>query len=86
MKTKAAVCRTFGKPLTVETIELAEPGPGEVLIKTAACAICHSDIFTSTAPGAANSGGLRPRGGGRGRGGGQRRQPAESPATMWSRR
>ena len=45
MKTKAAVCRAFGKPLTVETIELADPGPGEVLIRTAACAICHSDIF-----------------------------------------
>ena len=45
MKTKAAVCRAFGAPLTVETIELAEPGPGEVLIRTAACAICHSDIF-----------------------------------------
>ena len=45
MKTRAAVCRTFGAPLTVETVDLAEPGPGEVLIKTAACAICHSDIF-----------------------------------------
>jgi S-(hydroxymethyl)glutathione dehydrogenase / alcohol dehydrogenase len=45
MKTRAAVCRTFGKPLTVETVQLADPGPGEVLIKTAACAICHSDIF-----------------------------------------
>jgi S-(hydroxymethyl)glutathione dehydrogenase / alcohol dehydrogenase len=45
MKTKAAVCRAFGAPLKVETVELAEPGAGEVLIKTAACAICHSDIF-----------------------------------------
>jgi S-(hydroxymethyl)glutathione dehydrogenase / alcohol dehydrogenase len=45
MKTKAAVCRAFGAPLTIETVELAEPGPGEVLIRTAACAICHSDIF-----------------------------------------
>jgi len=45
MKTRAAVCRAFGKPLTVETIELAEPNAGEVLIRTAACAICHSDIF-----------------------------------------
>src|ERR1700733_8287224 len=45
MKTKAAVCRAFGAPLTIETVELAESGPGEVLIKTAACAICHSDIF-----------------------------------------
>jgi S-(hydroxymethyl)glutathione dehydrogenase / alcohol dehydrogenase len=45
MKTRAAVCRTFGKPLSVETVELAEPKAGEVLIRTAACAICHSDIF-----------------------------------------
>src|SRR5277367_1632945 len=45
MKTKAAVCRAYGAPLTIETVELAEPGPGEVLIRTAACAICHSDIF-----------------------------------------
>lgn len=44
MKTRAAVCRAFGKPLTVETVELVEPGPGEVLIRTAACAICHSDL------------------------------------------
>ena len=45
MKIKAAVCRAFGAPLTVETVELADPGPGEVLIRTAACAICHSDVF-----------------------------------------
>jgi S-(hydroxymethyl)glutathione dehydrogenase / alcohol dehydrogenase len=45
MKTRAAVCRAFGAPLSIETIEVAEPGPGEVLIRTAACAICHSDIF-----------------------------------------
>jgi len=45
MKTRAAVCRAFGAPLAIETIEVAEPGPGEVLIRTAACAICHSDIF-----------------------------------------
>ncbi len=44
MKTRAAVCRAFGAPLTIEMIEIADPGPGEVLIKTAACAICHSDI------------------------------------------
>ncbi len=45
MKTRAAVCRAFGAPLTIETIELADPGPGEVRVKVAACAICHSDIF-----------------------------------------
>jgi S-(hydroxymethyl)glutathione dehydrogenase / alcohol dehydrogenase len=45
VKTKAAVCREFGKPLVVEEIELADPGPGEIRVKLAACAICHSDIF-----------------------------------------
>ncbi len=45
MKTRAAVCRTFGAPLTIESIDLDGPGPGEVLIRMAACAICHSDIF-----------------------------------------
>ncbi len=45
MKTRAAVCRTVGAPLSIETIVVAAPGPGEVLIKTAACGICHSDIL-----------------------------------------
>ena len=44
MKIKAAVCRAFKTPLAIETIDLAEPGHGEVLIDIAACAICHSDI------------------------------------------
>ncbi len=44
MQVRAAVCRSFGAPLSIEDIEIAEPGPGEVLIRTAACAICHSDI------------------------------------------
>ena len=26
MKTKAAVCRAYGAPLTIETVELADPG------------------------------------------------------------
>jgi len=41
---KAAVCREFGKPLAVEELELGQPGTGEVLVKLAACAVCHSDI------------------------------------------
>lgn len=42
---KAAVCRKFGESLLIEEIEIASPGPGEVLVKLAACAICHSDIM-----------------------------------------
>jgi len=45
MKTRAAVCREFGQKLSIEDIELADPGPGEVRVKMKACAICHSDIF-----------------------------------------
>lgn len=41
---KAAVCRAFGKPLVIEEIAIAKPGPGEVLVDVKACAICHSDI------------------------------------------
>ena len=42
---KAAVCRAFGEPLVVEDIEIAEPQAGEIKVKLAACAICHSDIL-----------------------------------------
>jgi S-(hydroxymethyl)glutathione dehydrogenase/alcohol dehydrogenase len=45
MKTRAAVCRAFGAPLRIEEVELADPGPGEVRVEIAACAICHSDIY-----------------------------------------
>ncbi len=41
---KAAVCCEFGKPLVVEEVELDAPKAGEVRVKLAACAICHSDI------------------------------------------
>jgi S-(hydroxymethyl)glutathione dehydrogenase/alcohol dehydrogenase len=41
---EAAVCRAFGDPLAVEEVELRAPGLGEVGVRVAACAICHSDI------------------------------------------
>ncbi|MEM9779719.1 MAG: alcohol dehydrogenase catalytic domain-containing protein, partial [Pseudomonadota bacterium] len=41
---KAAVCRAFGAPLSLEDLTLAAPGPGQVEVRMAACAICHSDI------------------------------------------
>ncbi len=42
---KAAVCRQFGKPLEIEDLVIAEPAAGEVKVKLAACAICHSDLI-----------------------------------------
>jgi hypothetical protein len=44
MRIKAAVCREFAKPLSIEEVELAAPGAGEIRVNVAACAICHSDI------------------------------------------
>ena len=41
---KAAVCREFKKPLVIEDIKLAEPGPNDIKVKIKACGICHSDI------------------------------------------
>ncbi|MHA1189498.1 MAG: zinc-binding dehydrogenase [Alphaproteobacteria bacterium] len=42
--TRAAICRTFGAPLYLETVQIAAPGPGEVRVAIKACAICHSDL------------------------------------------
>ena len=41
---KAAICYEFGKPLVVEEVEIDPPKTGEVKVKMAACAICHSDV------------------------------------------
>ncbi|HET9213504.1 MAG TPA: Zn-dependent alcohol dehydrogenase [Gaiellaceae bacterium] len=40
---RAAVLRETGGPLTVEDVELAAPGPGEVTVRLAASGVCHSD-------------------------------------------
>ena len=41
---KAAVCYEFSKPMAIEDVTLREPGKGEVKIRVASTAICHSDI------------------------------------------
>ncbi|MGI9296871.1 MAG: S-(hydroxymethyl)glutathione dehydrogenase/class III alcohol dehydrogenase [Gammaproteobacteria bacterium] len=46
MKTKAAVAFAAGKPLAIETIDLAPPKEGEVLVEIKATGICHTDEFT----------------------------------------
>jgi S-(hydroxymethyl)glutathione dehydrogenase / alcohol dehydrogenase len=40
---QAAVLERFGGPLVIEDVDVAEAGPDEVLIRTAACGVCHSD-------------------------------------------
>ncbi len=41
---KAAVCREFGKPLSIEEVDLRAPAGREVEVTLDAVAICHSDI------------------------------------------
>jgi S-(hydroxymethyl)glutathione dehydrogenase/alcohol dehydrogenase len=36
--------RENNKPLEIEEVQIDDPGPGEVLLKTAASGICHSDL------------------------------------------
>lgn len=41
---RAAVCRRHDEPMSIETLLLAPPGPGQVRVRLEATAICHSDI------------------------------------------
>jgi len=52
MKTKAAILTQMGlprpyaesRPLVLQEIELAPPGPGEMLVRVGAAGLCHSDL------------------------------------------
>ena len=41
---KAAVLREVNQPLQIEDVAISKPGPREVLIRTAAAGVCHSDL------------------------------------------
>jgi alcohol dehydrogenase len=52
MKVRSTILRQMGlprpyaqsRPLSVEMVDLAPPGPGEVLVRIAAAGVCHSDL------------------------------------------
>ncbi|WP_298192354.1 Zn-dependent alcohol dehydrogenase [Novosphingobium sp.] len=41
---KAAILEAAGQPLVIDQLTVSKPGPHEVLIRTAACGLCHSDL------------------------------------------
>jgi len=41
---RAAVFVGGGKPLELRDLPRPEPGPGEILVRVAACGLCHSDL------------------------------------------
>ena len=45
---KAAVLRELNAPLSIEDVDIDKPGPNEVLTRTAASGICHSDLHIIT--------------------------------------
>ncbi len=46
MDVRAAVAHKAGAPLTIETVQLESPRPGECLVEIKASGICHTDAFT----------------------------------------
>src|SRR5256714_5753712 len=57
MKIRAAVLEEFGRPLEVQELDLADPQPGEVLVRLVACGVCHTDLYTASG---ADPSGYRP--------------------------
>jgi propanol-preferring alcohol dehydrogenase len=43
----AAVVEQFGEPLVIKEIPLPSPGPGQILVKTEACGVCHTDLHAA---------------------------------------
>lgn len=41
---RAAVFHGPGQPLAIEEVPTPNPGPGEILVKVAACGVCHTDL------------------------------------------
>ena len=44
---KDAVVEAFGKPLVLREWETPKPGAGQILVKTEACGVCHTDLHAS---------------------------------------
>ena len=41
---RAVVALSKGAPVTVETVLVPDPGPGEALVQVQACGVCHTDL------------------------------------------
>ena len=47
LKIKAAVVEQFGKPLTLRQRDIPSPEAGQILVKTEACGVCHTDLHAA---------------------------------------
>ena len=46
-KMQVAVVEHFDKPLLLQEWNVPAPGPGEILVKTEACGVCHTDLHAA---------------------------------------
>ena len=46
-KMKAAVVVKFGQPLEFQEWDVPVPGPGQILVQTEACGVCHTDVHAA---------------------------------------
>lgn len=44
---QAALVEHFGKPLVLREVPVPTPGPGQILVKTEACGVCHTDLHAA---------------------------------------
>ncbi len=47
LKMQAAVVEHFGSPLVLQEWDIPTPGPGQILVKTEACGVCHTDLHAA---------------------------------------
>ena len=43
-KMQVAQVEQFGHPLVLKELDVPTPGPGQILVKTEACGVCHTDL------------------------------------------
>ena len=43
-KMQVAQVEQFGQPLVLKELDVPTPGPGQILVKTEACGVCHTDL------------------------------------------
>ncbi len=41
---RGVVAKAKGEPVSIETIVVPDPGPGEVVVDIQACGVCHTDL------------------------------------------
>ena len=46
-KMQAARVEKFGQALVLRELEVPAPGPGQILVKTEACGVCHTDLHAA---------------------------------------